>query len=233
MKPIILLMSCEHAVNTVPSSYRHLFHQKESVLETHRGVDFGALHIAMHVSQALECYHIQAMITRLLIDCNRSLNHPQCYSEFSSSLSHIEKQKLIDHYYLPYRQQIGSFIQRHIDEGNQVFHISSHSFTPVFNGVIRNAGIGLLYDPRRHGEKEVAREWKGLLTQETDYRIRLNYPYSGRSDGLTTDLRKKHSEKDYLGLELEVNQALTQDPTALEAVTQSLIWSIGELLALL
>lgn len=233
MKPTILFISCEHAVNTVPPAYRHLFQQHESVLQTHRGIDFGASHIATHLSQAFKCDLTQATITRLLLDCNRSLNNAHCYSEFSEPLPQSEKQKLIDQYYLPYREKTERIIKGHIDRGFQVFHVSSHSFTPVFDGVTRNAGIGILYDPKHHGEKEVAREWKGLLTQQSEYRVRLNYPYAGTSDGFTTYLRKKYPEKSYLGLELEVNQTITLDKKSLDEVTQSLINSLGELLKLL
>ncbi|MEO8497655.1 MAG: N-formylglutamate amidohydrolase, partial [Planctomycetota bacterium] len=35
-----------------------------------------------------------------------------------------------------------------------------------------------------------------------------NYPYQGRSDGFTTELRKKFSAADYLGIEIEVRNSL-------------------------
>ncbi len=234
MKPTRLLVSCEHAVNTVPSAYLSLFHKHESVLKTHRAVDFGALEIAQHFHKAFSCDLITATVTRLLIDCNRSLNNAHCFSEFTQELSQSEKQKIIDQYYLPYRNQTEQLIQKHIDQGQQVLHISSHSFTPVFEGVKRNAGIGLLYDPSRHGEKEVAREWRGLLSQESpSFRVRMNYPYLGTSNGFTTALRKKHPEKNYLGLELEINQTLLADQASLDVLARILSTSLQELLQLL
>ena len=233
MKPTILFLSCEHAVNTVPPAYLHLFHQHESILQTHRGIDFGAIEIATYLQRNLNCDLTRATVTRLLIDCNRTLTHPNCFSEFSHSLSDHEKQQLIDQYYLPYRQQTESLIKGHIERGYQVFHLSCHSFTPVFNGVTRNAGIGFLYDSKRHGEKEVAREWSGILSHKTDYRIRMNYPYSGSSDGFTSYLRKHYSERDYIGMELEVNQTLVNDKTSLDTLSNALLSSLGELLQLL
>ena len=38
--------------------------------------------------------------------------------------------------------------------------------------------------------------------------MRRNYPYRGSSDGLTTTLRGLFADPDYLGIEIEVNQAL-------------------------
>lgn len=234
MKSTVLFISCEHAVNTVPPSYLPLFQQHQSLLETHRGKDFGAQDIAVHLSRALACDHALATVSRLLIDCNRSLNNAQCFSEVTASLPPIEKKRLIDNYYLPYRKKTETLIQNLIDNDQQVLHISSHSFTPIFEGVTRNAGIGLLYDPKRHGEKEVAREWRGLLAQqEPTYRVRMNYPYSGCSDGFTTALRKKHPEKDYLGIELEINQTLVYDKDSLKTLMNALTISLKELLQLL
>ena len=46
------------------------------------------------------------------------------------------------------------------------------------------------------------------LQQAMDRRVRRNYPYRGAADGLTTALRRLFKPKDYLGLEIEINQAL-------------------------
>ena len=234
MKPITLLISCEHAVNTVPAEYHDLFKGHEHVLNTHRGIDLGALDIANHLNQVFACSYTQATTSRLLIDCNRSLTHPQCFSEFTKILSDSEKQQLITQYYLPFRQKTEQLIKAQIDNGYQVLHLSIHSFTPELNGVKRNAGIGLLYDHTRHGEQEVARVWRSLLLQQTPtYRVRMNYPYHGNTDGFTTTLRKRYSEHDYLGFEIESNQALLEDRLSLNEVANVLSSSLQELLQLL
>jgi hypothetical protein len=41
-------------------------------------------------------------------------------------------------------------------------------------------------------------------------RLRRNYPYQGRCDGLTAWLRKRHPDETYVGIELEVNQRLVE-----------------------
>ena len=84
-----------------------------------------------------------------------------------------------------------------------------HSFTPELDGVVRNADIGLLYDSRRKHESELCRRWTASLHNlDPTLRVRFNYPYSGASDGLSTWLRKRHPQTRYLGVELEINQAL-------------------------
>lgn len=234
MKPIALVISCEHAVNSVPATYQHLFTGREAVLNSHHALDIGTLNIAKHLHQMFSCDYIQAPVTRLLIDCNRSLTHPQCFSEFTKHLSSVEKQQLIDSFYQPYRQTAERLIKEKIDGGHQVLHLSIHSFIPECDGILRNAGIGLLYDHTRHAEQEVARIWKSLLFQQTPtYRIRMNYPYHGHSDAFTSTLRKQYNEHHYLGFEVESNQALLLNKESCDEVAHALSSSLQELLQLL
>jgi predicted N-formylglutamate amidohydrolase len=90
-----------------------------------------------------------------------------------------------------------------------VLHLAVHSFTPVWAGQERNADIGLLYDPRRIQERRLCQRWQRLLGEvDSTLRVRRNYPYLGRADGLTTALRQEFAPTSYLGIELEVNQAV-------------------------
>lgn len=234
MKPIALVITCEHAVNTVPPEYHHVFTGNNCVLDTHRGLDIGAQYIANQLHQHVKSQYTQASVTRLLIDCNRSLTHHHCFSEFTKHLPEQEKQHLINTYYQPFRDKTMALIQEQITLGKQVLHLSIHSFTPVLNGIARNAGIGLLYDHTRHAEQEVARIWRSIILQKTPtYRVRMNYPYHGKSDGFTTTLRKHHSEHDYLGFEVESNQALLVNQTSCDEITQVLSVSLYDLLMIL
>jgi predicted N-formylglutamate amidohydrolase len=51
------------------------------------------------------------------------------------------------------------------------------------------------------------------------WRVRLNYPYHGASDGLTTSLRRTFGPR-YLGVEIELNQALLGSAPAQRAVAR-------------
>ena len=234
MKPIALHISCEHAVNTIPPAYRELFAEHASVLQTPRAIDMGAFELADHLRQRFACSFTQTTVSRLLIDCSHSLTHAHCFSEFTKTLPYSEKQRLISLYYQPFRQQTEQFIQEHIEGGAQVLHLCIRSFPLEHNGVKRNAGIGLLYDHTRHGEQEVARIWKSILLQQTPtYRVRMNYPYHGHSDGLPHALRKKYAEHDYLGLEVECNQALLTMQASRGELADVLSSSLQELLLVL
>ena len=223
MKKIALVISCEHAVNSIPSKYQTLFDPYKELLTTHRGIDFGALEIAQHVKKNLVCDLVTATTSRLLIDCNRSLSHKHCFSEVTQHVSAEEQQRLIEQYYQPFREEVMGLIKKHITQGMRVWHLSMHSFTPVMNGIVRNADAGLLYDPRRASEKNLARLWqKELKKQAPQYRVRCNYPYTGISDGFTVTLRQQWSQDEYVGIELESNQALTLERGSLEVLKDAL-----------
>ena len=78
---------------------------------------------------------------------------------------------------------------------------------PSCAGARRDFEIGLLYDPRRAGERALARSWQKRLREfAPELRVRRNAPYRGDADGLTTALRRDFGPREYLGLELELNQ---------------------------
>ena len=103
-----------------------------------------------------------------------------------------------------------------------MIHLSSHSFTPELNGRVRVADVGLLYDPARQGEAALCARWKASLAAiAPQFRVRRNYPYAGKGDGLTRDLRLRFSRRAYVGIELEVNQQIVLGAgTALDGVAR-------------
>jgi predicted N-formylglutamate amidohydrolase len=232
MKKSALIISCEHAVDTVPSEYSGLFLPFKSLLATHRGIDFGALEIALHLRTQFPCDFVQAQATRLLIDCNRSIKNSSCFSEVSCDLPFTEKNIIINTYYLPFREQVIALIDKRIQQGLQVCHLSIHSFTPELHGEIRTTDIGLLYDPKRPSEKALSRLWKTEIKQiDPALRVRMNYPYSGTSDGFTSALRKQFNDASYLGIEVESNQALTKIPHSLNHLKNILAHSLSKIIA--
>lgn len=202
-----LLITCEHASNRVPERYRGLFTDRKPLLAGHRGHDIGAAGLARAMARLLGAPLHLGEVTRLLVDLNRSERHPSVFSEFSRKLPPVERDALLGRYYRPYRSAAQARLRSWAAEGFRVFHLSVHSFTPVLEGRERNCDIGLLYDPRRPGEKTLAIRWQRRLA-DAGLRVRRNYPYTGVQDGFIPWLRKRFSTDRYLGLELEVNQRL-------------------------
>lgn len=202
-----LILTCEHAGNQVPKAYRHLFAGHEKLLQTHRGWDPGAIDIARYLSKQLrEPLHLFT-VTRLLVEGNRTWPGRNVFSEFSRGLPHNEKERILARYYHPFRNAVREEIVGAVSQGNEVLHLSVHTFTPVMDGVERSADIGILFDPARKRERGFASAWQQAFGLEApEWRVRRNYPYRGSADGHTRALRKLFRDRDYAGIELEVNQ---------------------------
>jgi len=203
-----IILSCEHAGNQVPAAYRHLFAENPSILFSHRAYDIGILEVAKRMEQFLRRPLFACHTTRLLIDANRSLGHPNLFSEFSKTLPQGDKDWMVGNLYRRYRESVTNHVRRQIRRNRQALHLSLHSFTPVLRGRIRTADIGILYDPKRERETAVAAALRPILGDLTGLRIRRNYPYRGTADGFTSALRKIHNARAYLGIEIEINQAM-------------------------
>ena len=203
------LFSCEHGGNRVPPRYRRLFGGLHQVLLTHRGYDFGALRMAREFSAAFAAPIVASTVTRLLVDLNRSLGHPRLHAETVRHAPREVRDRIVAEHYLPYRAQAENLIRGAIARGRRVIHVASHSFTPELNGKVRTADVGLLYDPGRAGERRTSARWKAALREALPHlRVRRNYPYSGTDDGFMPFLRSRFRPTAYIGIEIEINQAI-------------------------
>ena len=190
------MLTCEHASNRLPAAFKKAV--PESVLNTHRAYDIGA-----------------AQVFRKLVKTNKS-----AFSEYYEQLDKATASKVkaqATAYWSEYRTVIEKFVKANAKK--EIIHLGIHSFTPELNGKVRNTDIGILYDPSRPKECELAQVIKAEIKRlhpemkvrfnypykGTEMKVRFNYPYKGTSDGLTTTLRKKIGPR-YAGLEIEINQ---------------------------
>jgi predicted N-formylglutamate amidohydrolase len=122
-------------------------------------------------------------------------------------------------------------VEEALADGGRVLHVAVHSFAAQLDGVRRDGDVCFLYDSRRKREAALFRAWGARLAERARaLRVRYNYPYLGLADGLPSWLRRRHSEARYLGLELEVNQALLSAPSW-RAVGDALAATLQEMLA--
>lgn len=199
----------------MPEKYNYLFKAHQQELNSHRGFDIGALNLTMFVTRKIQVPVFIYPYTRLLVEINRSVGNQKLFSEITKNLEDSEKEGIINYYYFPYRMNI----QRQIENAlsmtaglNFVWHLSMHTFTPALDGKVRKADIGILYDPASSLERRVATLIKDEIhAHDKRWIVRRNYPYLGKSDGLTTHLRKQFGRDRYCGIELEVNQKYTGD----------------------
>jgi len=225
-----LLLTCEHGGNRIPAEYAKLFRGAKAALESHRGWDKGALDLARVMQRELRRPLIFTTWSRLLVESNRSPSNHRIWSSFTSGLPKAERDRILDRWWRPHREEVEAAVAAALKKG-RVVHVAVHSFTPELDGEVRNADVTVLYDSRRERERQFCDRWMTLLHDlDPTLRIRRNYPYLGRADGLTTALRKRYPESRYLGIELEINQGLvgTERWSSLEAnIAESLGAALG------
>ena len=222
LRPVV---TCEHAGNTVPLNYAHLFHGKEEILQSHRGWDPGAVDVATALSKELSAPFFICETTRLLVEPNRSLHSESLFSEYSQSLTDAEKNHLLENYYHPHRSAVEQLI-RNSSEG--ILHLSIHTFTPVWDGRERIIDLGLLFDPDRSNEAKVCDDYRTKLKRSLPaMNIEFNAPYKGIDDGFTTYLRTQFDNDRYLGIEIEINQKFV-GTEKLKAISKALSASLRD-----
>lgn len=206
-QPPALQLSCEHGGNLVPGEWAGLFAGKERLLHSHRGWDPGALELAGTLASSLRAPLCFALVSRLVMDLNRSIDNPGLWSSLTASLPEHDRRRILRSLYAPYRRHIERSIRRLVRAQRPVVHVSVHTFTPVLRGRTRTVDIGILFDPSRSFEASIAAEWRrGMRRHLPRLRVRFNQPYRGTDDGLTTHLRTLWPDTHYAGIELEVSQ---------------------------
>jgi len=205
MRPTVIL-SCEHGGNRIPKRYAAAFASSTELLASHRGFDAGALEVAKLLSKRLRVPMYGATVSRLLVDLNRSLGHPALFSAISKEFPTSDRQAVVRDYYVPHRSAVETAIARAVRRGS-VLHVCVHSFTPELHGEVRRADVGLLYDPKRAGERAFCHLWRATSRAVSpEVRVRMNYPYRGTADGFSTILRRRWPAHRYMGIEIELNQ---------------------------
>lgn len=203
----LLLLTCEHASHAWPSGWAELLKPPARILESHRGWDPGARELARVCADQTHAPLVWGRWSRLLVELNRSLHHPRLWSDYTRGLSAQKRQEILDAIYHPFRTEVLERLLGLMVRGGAVVHVSIHTFTPRMGGEVRAMDVGLLYDPRRPDERRFCRHWREAIRSElVDLRVRFNAPYRGSADGHTTALRKRFVARQYLGIELEVNQ---------------------------
>jgi predicted N-formylglutamate amidohydrolase len=195
-------VSCEHGGNRVPPRFRSLL--SRTLLDSHRGYDPGALAVARDIAAATAAPLHYSTVSRLLIELNRPLGHPQL---LHLKLPEATRETLLRRHYFPYWRGIESTIRKAVQRGRQVVHLSVHSFTPRFRGVRRTTDIGLLFDPARPAEAAFCRAWRGeILRKDARLEVHENQPYAGAHPSVVASMREKFSARRYLGIQIEINQ---------------------------
>lgn len=207
------LLAGDHAGRAVPAVL-HDLGLPEAELARHIGWDIGTAGLAAHLAALLDATAILQNYSRLVIDCNRPPGHPTSIAAVSDgttipgnqNLSPAQRQAREQAIFWPYQDQIAQTLAARAARPAPPVLISLHSFTPVFQGQVRNCQIGMLHDR----DPRLALALGRLLRARTTFVIADNEPYA--LDQLTDFTVPRHGEQGGIAsLEIEIRQDLIAD----------------------
>ncbi len=192
---------CDHASNHIPVELNDLG-LPASELARHIAWDLGAAGVTEALSEIFDAPAILCGISRLVIDCNRQLKHPDLILERSDGtvipgnrgLSEAEKELRIERWFQPYHDAVEGILLERESRGMRTIAISIHSMTDSLAGVPRPWQISLsshldrtltdsvLTELRRDGEVVVGDNQPYDLDPSVDYStpfhvLRRGLPY--------------------------------------------------------
>lgn len=230
-----VLILCDHASHRVPRALDGLG-LSEIELRRHIGWDIGAADVTRRLASALDAPALLCTWSRLVIDCNRALDHPGLILEDSdgtpvpgnTNLSDAARAARVNAIHAPYHAAIEDELARlrGLDgaDADPVI-LSIHSFTPIMDEIERPWEIGILWnrDPRLP-DPLIAR-----LREEPDLTVGDNEPYSARLGyGYTLE---RHGDGGGLANALiELRQDLIDTHHGAEAWTERLLTAFADVL---
>jgi len=175
-----VVVTCEHATNDLPDEYSWSENDTKYFKNEHWGVDIGALKMAKAIAAELKCVLVQAIYSRLLLDANRTILSDTLFRkggdgqvvELNKDMTYEEEQKRIQKYFIPYYEAVRD-ISLKVDP---LYVLSIHSFTPLYQGEIREMEIGVL-----HGHESVTLSNDLHEGMKTKFKSVQNSPYDGIS----------------------------------------------------
>jgi predicted N-formylglutamate amidohydrolase len=176
----LYVVVCDHAGYQVPLSLKGLG-IAESDLKRHIGWDIGALGVAKKLSEMLEASLIWQNYSRLVVDCNRVLDHPGLVASESEAtiisgnknVSPANLNSRIAEIYEPYHNAIKGMLDSRRLRGVPTILVSVHSFTPIFFGRKRMCELGILHGTDSRYADAVLESTKTRL----EFSVMANEPY--------------------------------------------------------
>jgi predicted N-formylglutamate amidohydrolase len=184
------------------------------VLEKHVACDIGAAQVTRFLSQRLDAPAVLAGYSRLIVDLNRKLTSSTAFIEVSDGitvpgnldLGEEEKAERVASFFNPYHDAITARLEQFRQRGIQPAFISVHTCTPVFNQVVRQMHIGVMWDK----DPRIPVPFIRNLADMDGVCVGDNEPYSGdHPHDFTIDFHAEANGLPHVGI--EVRQDLVGD----------------------
>jgi predicted N-formylglutamate amidohydrolase len=203
-----LLLACEHASERLPLPFAWPTPDRR-LHGTHWAYDLGAREITLELARALDASAVLSRFTRLLVDPNREEDHPDLLRAVAEgepvllnrAVSPSERALRVARFYRPYHDVLDAELARVRPKRL----LSIHSFTPLYEGQVREVELGVLFDREEDEARALGSELARTFTG-----VAYNEPWSGKA-GLIYSAASHAARHGCIALELEVRQDLAVD----------------------
>lgn len=175
-----VVLSCEHAGRVVPERIGCLG-VSSADMERHIAWDIGAEAVSRRLSALLDAPLVLQRYSRLVVDCNRPFEAPDCFPETSDGtrvprnegLADQERRQRFDEIHQPFHRALAQVLDRRA--GRPSVLVAVHSFTQrLRGGPSRPWHIGVLFNrDRRLADRFLA----ALRASHPDIPAAANEPY--------------------------------------------------------
>ena len=230
-----VLLLYDHASNRVPRALDGLG-LSDIELARHIGWDIGAADVTRRMADALNAPAVMTNYSRLVIDCNRPLDHPGLILGESDmtpvpaniGLDEAARALRIGSLFDPYHRAIEGQLDRLQaagDSGLAPVLLSIHSFTPIMDAVERPWELGILWNRDPRLPEALIRK----LRENPDLTIGDNEPYSARL-GYGYALERHGDGAGFANALIEIRQDLIDTHHGAEDWTQCLLDALAPIL---
>lgn len=209
-----VLIVCDHASRRIPAEHKNLGMSEAQLLQ-HIAWDIGAGDVARELGSLLGVPVVLASNSRLVVDCNRTLDDPTAFPVTSdevpvpgnSNLTDADREARANAFYWPYHHAIRDQLAALEKLAPAPALIAVHSFTPEFDGYKRPWHIGALWDK----DSRIAMPFMREFTAQSDIVVGDNEPYSGKHPAdFTLDHHAEAEGLPHLGIEIRQELISTQ-----------------------
>lgn len=203
-----VFLTAEHAMERFPMGFS-LPAEDAWLRGTHWAFDLGVEPLVRELSAALLAPAVMAGFSRLLVDPNRAEHEETLFRAeaegrviaLNAHLDDPERERRLAALYRPYHAAVDAGLSA--TKGEVLFSV--HSFTPVYDGHVREMELGVLFNR----EDDLAEQLRRAL-ESAGFRVAMNEPYSGK-EGLIYSAEHHADAHGLRALELEVRQDLAVD----------------------
>ena len=194
----------------MPPRYRPTFRGLQRDLQTHLGYDFGALRMARDLAAAFKAPLVASTVTRLVVDLNRSIGHPRLYGTPVARPAAPRTRRILVEHYLPYRDRRRTADRRERSLADDACFMSPLTASlPALNGKrsARPMSVSCTIPraPARSASPPPGRPPSTHASPGSAFAATIRTRARRRFHAV---LRTRFRPRAYVGIEIEVNQAI-------------------------